>query len=76
MSVSTVKDKLSTLADGYGSSVEELLEEYGVESVVPGVCMNPDCDYTTECEPDQRKGWCDECETPSVRSLLVLEGVI
>jgi hypothetical protein len=70
------EEKLAHLADAYGSTVEELLEEWGHDSVVPGICMNPGCDYTAEYEPDQREGWCDVCGTQSVKSLLVLQGVI
>lgn len=76
MAACTVSDKLTILADVYDSSVEEMLEEYLAQSVVPGVCMNPDCDYTGEYEPDQREGWCDECGTSSVKGLLVLHGLI
>jgi hypothetical protein len=68
--------KLSALAHEYGFSVVGFIEEYGMDEVVPGVCMNPDCDYTTEVEPDQRQGWCEECGTTSVRSGLVLAGII
>lgn len=65
------KEKLEQLAEEYGS-VEELLEEYGSDSVVPGICMNEGCDFMAEYEPDQREGWCDECETGSVASALAL----
>ena len=69
-------DKLQTLAAEYEASVDELLEEYGLDSVVPGICMNPGCDYSAEYEPDAREGWCEVCDTQSVASLLVLLGVI
>jgi ssDNA-binding Zn-finger/Zn-ribbon topoisomerase 1 len=68
--------KLAMLADQYGVSVEELLEEWALDSVVPGICMNPDCEYTAEYEPDQREGWCEACGTPTVQSAFVLLGVI
>ena len=64
--------KLKTLAEEYALTVDELLIEWGLESVVPAICMNPDCEYTTECEPDQREGWCGACGTASVKSFLVL----
>jgi hypothetical protein len=70
------EDKLEILAKQYGYSVDELLEEYGLDSMVPGICMNPGCEYVTECEPDQREGWCGACGTTTVRSALVLAGVI
>lgn len=69
-------EKLVRLADAYALTVDELLEEYGDDSLVPGICMNPECDYTTEYEPDQREGWCGVCGTKSVTSLLVLLSVI
>lgn len=52
------------------------LEMLVIDSVVPGICVNPDCDYTCEVEPDQTAGWCEECQQGSVQSLLILLGVI
>jgi hypothetical protein len=70
------QEKLAQLADAYALTVDELLEEYGHDSLVPGICMNPECDYTTKYEPDQREGWCDACETNTVTGLLVLLDLI
>lgn len=66
------EEKLETLADQYALSTDELLIEWGLESLVPAICMNPGCEYTAEYEPDQRAGWCDACGTQSVSSFLVL----
>ena len=68
--------KLADLADQCGMSVSFFIEEYALDDVVPGICMNPDCEYTSEYEPDQRAGWCEECGTPSVKSGIVLAGII
>ena len=68
--------KLDRLAESYGLTVTSFIEEYALDDVAPGICMNPDCDYTTEVEPDQREGWCEECGTRSVRSGIVLAGII
>jgi hypothetical protein len=68
--------KLDLLAETCGLSVTSFIEEYALDDVVPGICMNPDCDYTSEVEPDQREGWCEECDTCSVRSGIVLAGLI
>ncbi len=49
------------------------------DSVCPAICCNPDnpdCDYTTEMEPDQDRGWCEACGTNTVVSALVLAGII
>jgi hypothetical protein len=47
--------------------------------VCPAICCNPDnpeCDYTAEMEPDQDRGWCEECERGTLVSGLVLGGLI
>jgi hypothetical protein len=69
------EEKLAQLANAYASTVDELLETWGDDDRVPGICMNPGCDYTTEYEPYQREGWCGVCETQSVKSLLILLGI-
>ena len=71
----TCKDKLRILADEYSTTVNELLEDYVVRSVAPGICINEGCTYTAEYEPTQQAGWCEECQTWSVVSALVLAGV-
>jgi hypothetical protein len=44
-------------------------------SVVPAIRMNAGCDYTDYLEPDQKRGWCDNCQTNSMKSCLILAGV-
>jgi hypothetical protein len=68
--------KLDELADQWALTVGELIEEYALDEVVPGICMNPGCEYTTTVEPDQRQGWCGVCGTTTVRSGIVLAGLI
>lgn len=72
-----MSSKLTTLAEieGYESDFE-LLEASITDSVVPGICTNKDCDYTTGVEPDCSTGYCEECETQTVASALILAGVI
>lgn len=69
--------KLEELAEieGFDSDME-LLNEYAYESVMPGICVNEGCDYTTNVEPDQSAGWCEECRTGTVQSALILAGLI
>jgi hypothetical protein len=74
--VNSEASKLDCLAREWGMKACEFIEEYALDDVVPGICMNPDCDYTTEVEPDQIEGWCEECEMRSVRSGIVLAGLI
>ena len=68
--------KLAALSDAEGTSLLAMLANVSFDSVAPSICMNEGCDYTTETEPDQREGWCEECETNTVQSCLVVAGII
>ncbi len=69
--------KLQRLAESEGfDNPMDLAEEVVHESVVPGICAMRNCDYTTRVEPDCDAGYCEECGTRSVQSLLVLMGII
>ena len=70
------RDKLAQLAEIEGMGVMAMLEAATFDSISPAICMNDDCDYTTEMEPDQREGWCECCETNTVASALILAGII
>jgi hypothetical protein len=74
------KAKLAKLIEIEGYEDEDdLLVEVVLDSVCPAICCNPenpDCDYTTEMEPDSREGWCEECEAGTMVSALVLGGLI
>ncbi|HEX3527231.1 MAG TPA: hypothetical protein VH988_09200 [Thermoanaerobaculia bacterium] len=76
LEVNAEASKLDCLASLWGMSVNSFIEEYALGDVVPGICMNPYCDYATEVEPDQREGWCEECGTGSDWSGIVLAGLI
>ena len=69
--------KLDQLVEYEGfASLDELLSAVVADSVSPAICLNEGCDYTTEMEPDQGAGYCEECGTNTVASALVLAGVI
>ena len=71
------RKKLRKLAEIEGfETVTELLEFACRDSVVPAICMNPKCDYSEGKEPDQEEGWCEECDQGSMKSCLILAGVI
>jgi len=70
------KTKLQTLANSEGLTVMDLLREAVADSVCPGICMRPDCDYTCEIEPDQDRGWCEVCGAGTVKSALMLAEII
>ena len=70
-------DKLEQLVSDYGfEDALEMGESAIMDSVCPGICMNEGCDYSTEVEPDQDKGFCEICGTQTVKSGLMLMGVI
>ena len=69
--------KLSQLIEIEGFESEEaLLAALITDSVSPAICLNDGCEYTTEMEPDQDRGWCEACGTNSVASALILAGII
>jgi hypothetical protein len=61
--------------EGYDDIVP-LAEAVLSDSVSPAICTNEGCSFTCEMEPDQDRGWCDECGTNSMASALVLAGLI
>jgi hypothetical protein len=69
--------KLDTLLEIEGlDSSDEFIQNFALDSIVPGICMNSSCECTYDYEPDQDKGWCDACSTTSVTSGLILLGII
>ena len=62
-------------AEGF-DSIDAMLEAATFDSVSPGICIKPDCDGTTEVEPDQDRGWCEACGGNTVVSALILAGII
>jgi hypothetical protein len=72
--------KLSKLCaiEGYEDE-NDLFAAAMADTVCPAICCNPanpECDYTTEMEPDQDRGWCEECQRGTVVSALVPGGII
>lgn len=70
--------KLKQLASDEGfDSVVSMLEAASGDSVAPGICVSPDCHYTTDCcEPDARQNYCEACGKQTVQSALVLAEII
>lgn len=67
---------LEMLQEQYGSSIDELMEQATMDSVAASVCMNDNCEFTDEYEPDCRDGHCPNCDTNTVQSILVIAGII
>jgi len=64
--------KLERLARSEGLPVEEMLTQAFFDGKCPAICMNEGCNYTTNMEPDQSRGFCEVCGTNTVKSCLVL----
>lgn len=62
-------------SEGY-PDLGTLLQACIADAVAPGICIKPECDYTTEIEPDQRRGYCEACAGQTVQSALVLADMI
>ena len=70
-------DKLEQLANDWGfNDPMDMLEQATFDGVAPGICCNPGCNYSTDVEPDSSNGWCEECQENSVKSCLILAGII
>ena len=72
----TYAEALETLCEIEGATEEELCEVAADEGVAAGICLNEGCNATGEVEPDCDDGYCEDCGTPSVVSVLVLAGFI
>lgn len=73
MSAADRQKKLTELVESEGyDTLEELLGKAAFDSVSPGICATPGCGYTTEVEPDQAAGWCENCNSGTVVSAFVL----
>jgi hypothetical protein len=69
--------KLAKLIEIEGfDTIEELMEAVFSDAVSPAICMNEGCDFSCEMEPDQDRGWCDECHTNTMKAAPVLAGLI
>ena len=75
--LSLERQKLATLCTIEGfESLDQLLETTALDSVSPAICMTEGCNYACEMEPDQDRGWCEECRSNTMKSALILAGVI
>ncbi len=68
--------KFEKLCEVEGVDQDGYLSQWGHDSVVPGICANDGCDYTCDVEPDSDGGWCEVCDTNTVKSGLILLGII
>jgi len=58
------------------AAVDTFLMDCAFDSLNPGICQNDGCDYSTDVEPDQGSGYCENCGTKTVTSISLLMGII
>lgn len=64
---------LIELSKQTGMSVEEMMEQSVFDGLSPAICTN--CHWVTNMEPDQDRGYCEECGENKVVSCCVLAGI-
>lgn len=77
MTSERAKELLEALAESTDPDVVfAFVEAQIIDSIVPCICANGDCGFSTELESDLREGYCEDCETHSVISCieLMIEG--
>ena len=69
MATATPTELLTLLVEDEGyEAADDLFAEVGLSSVQPGICQT--CYATaSRMEPDQREGYCEECQSNTVISL-------
>lgn len=74
--LTTKAQKLLTLCDKAGLDHAKLTNGEVFDSIIAGICLTEGCDHVVDVEGDQEEGWCDECQSNTVVSALILAGVI
>lgn len=73
----TYREALKELLQLEGSTtLLDLAKQAEIEGAVPCICMNDGCDNTAAYEPDCTDGYCEICETNTMKSLYILGGLI
>jgi len=65
---------LGDLAKSWGMGLEEIAQECLYDGLCPAICI--ECGFTSELEPDQDRGYCEACGKNSMKSALILAGII
>lgn len=55
---------------------DDMIGVCGMDYALSGICTNPGCDFIKDVEPDSSTGYCEECKTNTVSSMMVLAGFI
>lgn len=70
-------DKLELLAELRGfEDAEHLLDEFVLEVICPGICINEECEYIIYVGSDTDNSLCEICQTETVVSAFVLADIV
>jgi hypothetical protein len=58
------------------ATIGDLLALTVADSVCPAICMTEGCDYIAPLESDQEEGYCENCGSNTMVSVLVLAELI
>jgi len=73
----TINRLLKKAADAeFGGDVQAMLEDGSTDGSAVAICTSCEEVYGERLEPDATDCECEECETPTVQSVLILAGVI
>ncbi len=73
MSADNEEQDLNKFAPEYLKKKYDKLEELEEDNATnAGICLEVDCDYTTDIEPDESSGYCAICGTNTVCAWIYL----
>jgi hypothetical protein len=80
MSAIVLSNKASKLikvceAEGF-ATIDDLVALTVADSMCPAICMTEGCDYIAPMESDQEEGYCENCGSNTMVSVLVLAELI
>lgn len=72
--MATKQTLLKRLRKSTGMTLADMCGQVMELGTAPSIC--PNCGYTTDMEPDQDAGFCENCNSRSVVSFLILADTI
>lgn len=68
--------KIRMIAERKNIPIIHLLSESITDVVVPGICVNDKCNNIIDVEPDQKQGFCENCKTNTIKSVLIIADLL
>lgn len=74
LSATHLLQKVAT-SEGF-PTVMAMLDRYTLDGVVPGICVQCGATIELQCEPDAEDIPCEPCASNTVKSILIIAGII